>query len=199
MSVICAPLQNQCIELSRDNIPHLQGLELADNSFGYSELEIDLLVGADFYWTSITGHIIREEYGPTAVESHVGWILSGPSCFLNLQATFTDLSQTHVLKVSESSLANDSIKETLTKFWSLESMGIHPNDENSVPESFLANIKFDGTRYEVKLPFKEVHPVLPDNFRNSVARLGSLLRHLKQDPEVLQEHNAVLWNNRQRG
>ena len=51
LPVICAPLQNQCIELSRDNIPHLQGLELADNSFGHSELETDLLVGADFYWT----------------------------------------------------------------------------------------------------------------------------------------------------
>ena len=96
-----------------------------------------------------------------------------------------------MLKVSESSLADDSIKETLTKFWSLESIGIHPNDENSVHESFLANIKFDGTRYEVKLPFKEVHPVLRDNFRNSVARLGPLLWRLKQDPEVLQECNAV--------
>ena len=84
-------------------------------------------MGADFCWTFITGRIIRGEYGPTAVESHVGWILSGPSCLLNLQ--------THVLKVSESSLTDDSIKETLT-FWSLESMGIDPNDKNSVHESF---------------------------------------------------------------
>ena len=42
--VICVPLQNQCIELSRENIPHLQGLELAGNSFGHSELEADLQV-----------------------------------------------------------------------------------------------------------------------------------------------------------
>ena len=197
--VICASLQNQCIELSRDNIPHIQGLELADNSFGHSELEIDLQVGADFYWTFITGRIIRGEYGSTAVESHVGWILSGPSCFLNLQATFTNLSPTHVLKVSESSLTDDSIKETLTTFWSLESMGIDPNDENSVHESFLANIEFDGTRYEVKLLFKEVHPVLPDNFQNSVVRLGSLLRRLKQDPGVLQEYNAVFMEQSAKG
>ena len=78
-------------------------------------------------------------------------------------------------------------------------MGIHPDDENSVHESFLANIKFDGTRYEVKLPFKEVHPVLHDNFCNSVARLGSLLRHLKQDPENLQEYNAVLYGTISKG
>ena len=78
-------------------------------------------------------------------------------------------------------------------------MGIHPNDENSVHESFLANIKFDRTRYEVKLPFKEVHPVLPDNFRNSLARQGSLLRRLKQDPEVLQEYNAVFMEQSAKG
>ena len=78
-------------------------------------------------------------------------------------------------------------------------MGIHPNDDNSVHESFLANIKFDRTRYEVKLPFKEVHPVLPDNFRNSVARLGSLLRRLKQDPEVWQEYNAVFMEQSAKG
>ena len=78
-------------------------------------------------------------------------------------------------------------------------MGIHPNDEHSVHEIFLGNIKFDETRYEVKFPFKEVHPVLPDNFRNSVARLGSLLQHLKKDPEVLQEYNAVFMEQSAKG
>ena len=104
-----------------------------------------------------------------------------------------------MLKVSESSLADDSIKESLTKFWSLESMGIPPNDENSVHESFLADIKFDRTRYEMNFAFKEVHPVLPDNFRNSVSRLGSLLQCLKQDPEVLQEYNAVFMEQSAKG
>ena len=51
----------------------------------------------------------------------------------------------------------------------------------------------------MKLPFKEVHPVLPDNFRNSVAILGSLLRRLKQDPEVLQEYNAVFMEQSVKG
>ena len=104
-----------------------------------------------------------------------------------------------MLKVSEPSLTDDSIKETLPKLWSPESMGIHPNDENSVHESFLANINFDGTRYEVKFPFKEVHLVLPDNFWNSTARLGSLLQCLKQDPEVLQEYNAVFMEQSAKG
>ena len=51
----------------------------------------------------------------------------------------------------------------------------------------------------MKLPFKEVYPVLPDNFQNSVARLGSLLRRLKQDPEVLQKYNAVFMEQSAKG
>ena len=64
VAVICAPLQNQCVALSRENIPHLQGLEVADNSFGHSELEVTLLVGADFCWTFIIGRILRGNMDP---------------------------------------------------------------------------------------------------------------------------------------
>ena len=56
---------------SRENIPYLQGLELADNLFGHSELEVDLLVGGDFYWQFITsGRIIRGNMDPPQL-SHV--------------------------------------------------------------------------------------------------------------------------------
>ena len=96
-----------------------------------------------------------------------------------------------MLKISELSVTDNLIKETLTKFWSLESVGIHPKDKTSVHESALANIKFDKMRYEVKLHFKEVHPGLPDTFQKSTARHGSLLQHLKQDSDVFQEYNAV--------
>ena len=51
----------------------------------------------------------------------------------------------------------------------------------------------------MKLPFKEVYPVLPDNFWNSVSRLGSLQRRLKQNPEVLQEYNAVYMEQSAKG
>ena len=66
-------------------------------------------------------------------------------------------------------------------------------------ESVLANIKFDGMRYEVKRLFEEVHQVVSDSFWNSVARLGSLLRRLKQYLDVLQEYNAVFMEQSAKG
>ena len=51
----------------------------------------------------------------------------------------------------------------------------------------------------MELPFKKVHPVLPDNFQNSIATIGSLLRRLKQDLEILQEYNAVFMEQSAKG
>ena len=40
-------------------------------------MEVDILVGADFYWTFVTGKVIRAPQGPTALETRLGWVLSG--------------------------------------------------------------------------------------------------------------------------
>ena len=59
-------------------------------------------------------------------------------------------------------------------FWDLETLGIK-HDESTVFEKFIEDIRHDGERYEVKLPFKESHPILPDNYQLSTTRLESLL------------------------
>ena len=64
-------------------------------------------------------------------------------------------------------------------------MGMQPNDEHSVHEQFLDNIETDGERYQVKLPFKQTRPIIPDNYQNSVVRLGSLVKRLRGGPELL--------------
>ena len=46
---ICSPLSNQTIELTQDSYPHLRGLQLADNTQGETDLEVHILVGADYY------------------------------------------------------------------------------------------------------------------------------------------------------
>ena len=50
----------------------------------------------------------------------------------------------------------------------------------------------DGERYEVKLPFKESHPLLPDNYQLSKLRLESLVRRLKSKPEVLKHYDSII-------
>ena len=57
-------------------------------------------------------------------------------------------------------------------FWELDTLGIKEK-EISVYEKFL-DIKFKNGRYEVRLPIKEGHPVLEDQYLSSLKRLHKL-------------------------
>ena len=71
---ICSPLPSR---VDANNYPHLHGLKLAD--YSDSEDSIDVLIGSDYYWDFVTSEIVRGDFGPTAVNSKFGWILSGPT------------------------------------------------------------------------------------------------------------------------
>ena len=58
-------------------LPHLIGLNLALPGTTEDHFEITLLVGADHYWDIVEDHIIRGN-GPTAMQSKLGYLLSGP-------------------------------------------------------------------------------------------------------------------------
>ena len=52
-------------------------LRLADNSHGDEELNIDILIGADFYWHFVSGSVIRGPgSGPIALSTRLGYVLS---------------------------------------------------------------------------------------------------------------------------
>ncbi len=48
--VVCDPVRCQPINVSSDCYDHLTGLKLADAADVDDSLEIDMLIGADFYW-----------------------------------------------------------------------------------------------------------------------------------------------------
>ena len=62
---------------------------------------------------------------------------------------------------------------TLKKFWELESLGIV--EDTTVMEAFTDKITFNDGRYQVSLPWKVAHPILPDNHSLCVKRLQGLL------------------------
>ena len=55
--------------------PHLAGFDLADGMRDSTSTTIDLLIGADLYWTIVSGQILKGNSGPTAIEARVGWVL----------------------------------------------------------------------------------------------------------------------------
>ena len=196
---ICDPLQGQYIAQASLTHAHLRGLTLADYSVGDDDVMVDILVGSDQYWHLVTGRVVREEDGPTAIQTKLGWVLSGPlHGATQIEQQRNNLVTTHVLKtaVNPVNITNESLDGNMRRFWDLESLGIRPR---SVYEEFQERITFENNKYEVDLPWKVPHPPLPDNYDLSVKRLTNLLKRLHQDPEVLREYDSVIREQLRKG
>ena len=118
-----------------------------------------MLIGWDFYWSLVTGKILRNTGGPVAVDTKLVWILSGPVDSSN--STVANLVSSHTLRVD--GLTKDSCLDmTLKSFWELKSLGIKTGSD-LVKERFTGDIKFVDGRYQVSLPWRKGHDPLPNN------------------------------------
>ena len=73
---IAIPIQNS-FRGSLSSVQHLQGLKLAHPVTTDQNFEVNVLIGADHYWSFVQDHIVRGN-GPTAQQSKLGYLLSGP-------------------------------------------------------------------------------------------------------------------------
>ena len=149
---------------------HLSVLDLADSSDGQSRLEVDVLIGSDQYWQLTSGQIRRGSSGPIAIHTGLGWVLSGPVSLLNQDEAMTGFFVSHTLRVDRQLEEGETLDKQLKSFWELESLGI-TNPDQSVYDRFGDTVIFEDGRYEVALPWKDPHPILPDNYQLSLKRL----------------------------
>ena len=73
VSVICTPPSNQYLQVAIEQYPYLADLELAE-SVSNSQEEIGILIGADYYWTFMTGHSRRGGVLWPCCYSHKIWL-----------------------------------------------------------------------------------------------------------------------------
>ena len=78
---------------------------------------------------------------------------------------------------------DNSLSEKTNRFWDLDTIGVKEN-ETSVYERFISDIKFENSRYSVPLPFKENPPILPGNYQLSLNRLKKLKERLDKTPHL---------------
>ena len=95
--LICNPLSDQCVSIAKNQYDHLKYLKLSDSSNSKFNCNVDILIGADYYWDFVSGNIKRGNSGPVAVETILGWVLSGTYEFQNNISATVNLSSTHVL------------------------------------------------------------------------------------------------------
>ena len=191
---IATPLQNT-VTFDVADLPHLQKLPLAHPLSTDKQFDISLLVGADHYW-DIVGDVIVRGDGPTAVESKVGYLLSGPAPVITgqfLAATTSALMLTLL-----------PTEFNLERFWDLESVGVTPPSDHS--EDSLLNrystscvSRDDDGAYVARFPWKLNHPYLPTNYTIAKQRTKQLIKRLSQNPKLLKVYSRIISEQESRG
>ncbi|XP_070554690.1 uncharacterized protein [Ptychodera flava] len=169
---ISSPVRNH-VDAAVNKHLYLQQLPLAPQVKS-GTFEIDMLIGADYYWSIVEDRIVRGD-GPTAVASKLGYLLSGPTKLNNVS-----VMNTTIMRV----LADTEHEQDLTsKYWELETIGISIPEEKDGKKVFFEEyrdnkIKRDGNKYVASLPWKESHPTLPTNYALAKTRTRSMVRRL---------------------
>ena len=124
------------------------------------ELEIDILVGADYLCSFQKDCTIRGSLDDTvAVETELGWVLSGP---MKSQSKGPEPVQINLVKTED----KESLDVDVNRLWDLEVIGI--KEPRRGVYDCRDSISFDGHPYSVKLPWKEGCPDLPTNYTTSL-------------------------------
>ncbi|KAG1668338.1 Ubiquitin-like modifier-activating enzyme ATG7 [Nymphon striatum] len=161
-------------------LPHIKHLDLAQHITA-DDVEISLLIGADYYWDIIGDHVVKGP-GPTAVSSSLGYVLSGPF------QTESFSKRTFV----QSYWIIDQTNDYLSKFWDLDSIGIKEHDMHSQQSNDLKifenkYIEKNESKYISRLPWKNDHSPLPSNYLPTLNRTRKMIRKLFTD-------NVKLYN-----
>ena len=194
---ICNSLTNQNSKfVIQGNYPHLQGLRFADFT-NFETKNIDVLIGLDYYYNFILGNIRRRNTNePVAIQSTLGWILSG---HYQNNITNVNFNQTHFFFIQSNKVSDTlCIENEVKHLWDIESVGID-KENYDVYKSFENELKFENNRYCAKLLFKPLDDVISDNFNVAKSRLKSLERKFENDPTLFDNYSAVINDYKSQG
>ena len=189
--------------LAQCSYKHLCGLPLTDRA-GARDLAVDILIGADYYWSLVEGTVMRgAPWEPVTIATKLGYVFSGPKRAMVMvdeqNGDSVNLTVTHVLKVESAVVQHDLLTSELRRFWDYGSLGIQ-NQSLSLNDKFVREVEFVKGRYQVRLPFKEDHGLLPDNFALRKSRLASLLKRLSlRLDEIAKHYNDVIQQQLKEG
>lgn len=205
--VICSALP---LRVNLDDHPHLQDLDLAEDFDNDNHDTIDVLIGSDYYWDIVSSESVRGESGPTAVNSKLGWLVSGPT---DSSTPYNNASTTNLIISGAPPPCqfetDDEVVAVLRRFGETDSIGIR--DDKDLEEKFNGQPSLsvnqskqpvfeesDG-RYEVGLPWIEDYSPSSTNYRMCENRLKSLHHKLKNEPNLLRDYDEIVKDQLQKG
>ncbi|XP_032689796.1 uncharacterized protein LOC116853053 [Odontomachus brunneus] len=171
------------------NWKHVAELELADHDPMSSD-PIDIIIGADLFGKLVLDGVRRgSEHEPTAQNTTLGWILSGPIASVPHTNSVSALAHHGVVI--------ENLDCDLRRFWGIEEV---PQKASRSPEEHQCEEHFKAThsrtsegRYIVRLPFKTEPPILIGESRSiAVSSFRRLEQRLSRDPLNASEYREFL-------
>jgi hypothetical protein len=155
-------------------LQHLKNFNLAHPYNGQNLFAIDLLIGADFYWSFIEDEKPIRGDGPTAISSKIGYLVSGPLESVRVRGPVQTIGL-HVQSVESA--------EDFSFMWSLETLGIFPHQEKVCEAADYAKkcIKFIDGKYVAQFPWKNDHSELVTNFNMVKNMTQATIKRLARD------------------
>ena len=191
---IAAPLQT-IMRSQLHALPYLWGLTLTHPMTGDKQFDVSLLISVDYYWKLVGDDVIRGN-GPTAVQSKLGYLLSGS---LVQSAASNTVTSMHIgIHCSE----HGNVDQTLERFWEVESSGTFPITTTSerFMDTYLSSItRQENGSYVVRFPWKEDHAPLPSNYEVCKQRTRSLVRRLASTPDLMRTYDQIIKEQERRG
>ncbi|UYV70525.1 hypothetical protein LAZ67_7003416 [Cordylochernes scorpioides] len=148
------------------------------SDLGRDSPKIELLIGSDIYGSLLSGRVKQLENGLTALETHLGWTICGPSPKKDEQ---TDYSSLVVISMHSRNMSVDYL-------WDLETIGIKDPRENLtkleedkiVHQHFLNTVhQLEDGRFCVGLPWLGNQEGIPSNRHIAERRLFNTTRKLR--------------------
>lgn len=180
-----------CNRVAVANRPNFVGLQLADPTY-YEPGDVDMVLGADIYGSLLLDGVIvgSTEVGrvrPTAQNTALGWILSGPiSTSVGASGVQANIMSLHL----------DS-EFDLRKFWEIDEVGEAcrlTQSEIECEEHFVrTHQRDDSGRYVVRLPFTTApDAALGESRTAALRRLRHVQRRLADQPDLRNQYDDFM-------
>ncbi|XP_011881903.1 PREDICTED: uncharacterized protein LOC105569780, partial [Vollenhovia emeryi] len=175
---------------------HLSELKMADLNPLSSE-PIDLIIGSDLYSRLLVGARCGASNQPSAINTHLGWILSGPTAKVDISSTHSVSPQGETSALPHISVGVCSLDRDLQKFWEIEEIPsqalLSPDDDRCEKHFAETHSRDPDGKYIVRLPFRSDPPLdIGDSRGVAERRLRSLVRRLDAQPDLRQQYQEFL-------
>lgn len=185
------------INVDQVQIPESYRNELADPLFSQPS-EIDLLLGADIYYSLLSEGILNLGNGlPYLLNTQLGWVVAGNFSFRsnnkNHVSTFASYHAGFNIDTEV-----QPVEEILQKFWNIEEV---PEQHTFSPEDELVEKIFSSTTkilsdgsYQVDIPLKTPNETLKlgNSLNMAQKRFYTLERRFQKDPQLFVNYKKFI-------